>query len=93
MALLKKFDAHFSMKMAELLHSGYVKIYRSELLTWFGRDRITSTVWDEFHKEWETLLEENNYESSETNSLIKRETDEFFIIINKYGFDPLTPNT
>jgi hypothetical protein len=89
MSLLKKFDAHFSIKIAQLLSHGYVKIDKTELLVWYGRDRITDSIWNDFHDAWEALLLETNHKDAETNSLYKKDAGDHYLIINNYSFDPL----
>lgn len=58
MAGLKRFSADVENKLNKLFYMGYVEIERWEMLSWFGGEKITKTVWASLFEVWSGWFDE-----------------------------------
>jgi len=54
MAIRRDYKVLLSNKLDQLNHQGYTILERWELLSWYGRDRITNVVWRDIQETWES---------------------------------------
>ncbi|HCR3457427.1 hypothetical protein ACFYLL_17920 [Proteus mirabilis] len=57
---VKRFQSDIENKLNQLYYMGYVTIERWELLSWFGVERISRTVWNDIVEKWDNWFEDND---------------------------------
>ena len=58
MACLKRFSTDVENKLNKSFYMGYVEIERWELLSWFGGEKITKTVWASLFETWSSWFDD-----------------------------------
>ncbi|MBG2877506.1 hypothetical protein I4902_17410 [Proteus alimentorum] len=56
----KRFQSDIENKLNQLYYMGYVTIERWELLSWFGVERISRTVWSDIVEKWDSWFEDED---------------------------------
>lgn len=47
------------MRLERVADIGCAEIRANELLLWYGRDRMTKTIWSDLHEKWEEVCDES----------------------------------
>lgn len=55
MVIQREYKAMLSHKLDQLNHQSYTVLERWELLSWYGRERVTNVVWRDIVELWESL--------------------------------------
>jgi len=69
-------------KLNQLWHQGYVVLHRWELLSWYGKDRITSVVWRDIGERWESLFDGETPEKLKVIKCDDTTAPQKFVVIN-----------
>jgi hypothetical protein len=56
MSVKREYKSNLDNKLNQLWYQGHAVFERWELLSWYGKDRITNVVWRDINDAWEALF-------------------------------------
>ena len=77
-------------KLNQLWYQGHTVFERWELLSWYGRDRITNVVWRDINDEWEALFQTGKSQQLQVIKCDDTTTTQKFIVVNSTGLIDIT---
>ncbi|MEE9303640.1 MAG: hypothetical protein V3U84_07615 [Thiotrichaceae bacterium] len=69
-------------KLNQLWHQGYVVLHRWELLSWYGKDRITSAVWRDIWDSWEEMFDGEEPEELKVIKCDETTAPQKYVVVN-----------
>lgn len=82
MIATRDYKALLANKMNQLWFQGHVTFERWELLSWYGKDRITAVVWRDIKENWETFFQQSDAPALGVIKCDDSTTPQKFVVIN-----------